>query len=193
MRIIAGSARGRKIEAPTGENTRPTGDRVKEALFGILQREVPGASVLDLFGGSGSLALEAISRGAERATVNDAQRDCTSLVAKNAEALGFGDRIDIAQMDWKRCLASLAGRGAHFDLIFLDPPYATDLAQRALEAIGTQALLADGGIAVVERDARSVWQPDDLERVGLEAYDDRRYGATWLSFVRKRQNDEVTT
>lgn len=184
VRIIAGSARGRKIATLAGKQTRPTSDRVKESLFGILQRDLPGATVLDLFAGSGNLTFEALSRGASRAVANDNSRESTSIIVQNAALLGFEDRIDVKQMDYRRCLSSLAANGAQFDLIFLDPPYATDFAICALVEIGKHALLAPDGIAVVERDAQTIWDAEALTPVGLQAADTRRYGSTYLEFIR---------
>ena len=123
MRIIAGKARGRQIEAPEGRNTRPTLDRVRENLFNILQMRIRGASVLDLFAGSGALSLEAISRGAEKAVLCDNDRSANRIQHRNAEALGFSGQTEILLSDWKKAVRLLSDRGETFDLIFLDPPY----------------------------------------------------------------------
>ena len=104
MRIIAGKARGRQIEAPEGRNTRPTLDRVRENLFNILQMRIRGAAVLDLFAGSGALSLEAISRGAEKAVLCDNDRGANRTEHRNAEALGFSGQTEILLSDWKKAV-----------------------------------------------------------------------------------------
>ena len=109
MRIIAGKARGRQIEAPEGRNTRPTLDRVRENLFNILQMRIRGASVLDLFAGSGALSLEAISRGAEKAVLCDNDRSANRIQHRNAEALGFSGQTEILLSDWKKAYLSATG------------------------------------------------------------------------------------
>ena len=124
MRIIAGEARGRVIEAPTGLRTRPTLDRVRENLFNILQADVPGSRVLDLFAGSGALSLEALSRGAASAVLVDSDRNAFRVQKKNIEALRYQDRTRQFCCDWHKALQELKEREAFFDLVFLDPPYA---------------------------------------------------------------------
>ena len=123
MRIIAGEARGRVIDAPSGLQTRPTLDRVRENIFNILQYEVPGSHVLDLFAGSGALSLEAISRGAADAVLVDSDRNACLTQKNNAEKLRFDDRIRILHCDCRKALETLKKEEAVFDLVFLDPPY----------------------------------------------------------------------
>ena len=124
MRIIAGDARGRKIEAPEGRDTRPTLDRVRENLFNMLQGEIAGSRVLDLFAGSGALSFEALSRGAETACLVDHDRKAIAVEKKNAQTLGYQDRIQIIQADWRKALKDIENARLNFDLVFLDPPYA---------------------------------------------------------------------
>lgn len=128
MRIIAGEARGRRIEAPAGRNTRPTLDRIRENMFNILQADIPGSRILDLFAGSGALSLESISRGAAEAVLVDSDRKAHMVQKQNAETLRFDDRIRLYCCDWSRAVRTLCEEGRKFDIIFLDPPYAmTDL------------------------------------------------------------------
>ena len=177
MRIIAGSARGRQIAAPKGLATRPTLDRVRESLFGILQFSLEGARVLDLYAGSGSLGLEALSRGAASAVFNDRDRTCCEIVRKNLETLNLSDHAAILQLDALAAVSRLAG-GQAFDLAFLDPPY-RDGAQEALTALFRQGLIAPGGQVVVEH----AWQepPRDMPELFV-CTDARKYGDTGLSF-----------
>ena len=128
MLIIAGEARGRQIAAPEGRNTRPTLDRVRENIFNMLQADVPGSRVLDLFAGSGALSLEALSRGAVSAVLVDSDRKANMVQKKNAETLRYTDRTRILLSDWKKAVRVLQEEQQVFDLVFLDPPYCmTDL------------------------------------------------------------------
>ena len=128
MRIIAGEARGRQIIAPEGRNTRPTLDRVRENIFNMLQTEVPGSRVLDLFAGSGALSLEAISRGAESAVLVDSDRKANMVQKRNIETLRYTEKARVLLCDWKKAVGILREEGQKFDLVFLDPPYCmTDL------------------------------------------------------------------
>ena len=126
MRIIAGEARGRIIEAPSGRNTRPTLDRIRENLFNIIQQDVPGSRVLDLFAGSGALSLEALSRGASFAVMADHDRNACGVIRNNIEKLRCSDRTSVLCCDWHQALAKLVREEDRFDLVFLDPPYAME-------------------------------------------------------------------
>jgi 16S rRNA (guanine966-N2)-methyltransferase len=150
MRIIAGTARGRTLVTPKGRSTRPTQDYVRESLFNIIQRDVPEAVVLDLFAGSGALALESISRGAAKAALADCSRQAIECIRRNAETLGFSDRTTILHGDWRAAADRLSAAGFRFDLVFLDPPY--DLTQYAeiTEALHNRALLAQEALIIVE-------------------------------------------
>jgi 16S rRNA (guanine966-N2)-methyltransferase len=183
-RIIAGSAGGRRIETPKGSDTRPTSDRVREALFSALEaRDVlDGAAVLDLFAGSGALGLEAASRGAASVVLVDSARAAVQVARRNAAALGL-PAVRVVQAP---VLRYLAGPAAPADLALLDPPYALDedaLAE-VLRALDGEHLAA-GALVVVERDARSPqprWPP------GWTADGVRRYGdtAVWTALARLR-------
>ncbi len=150
MRIIAGSARGRTIVAPKGHQTRPTLDFVRESLFNIIQRDVPGASVLDLFAGSGALALEALSRGADTAVLADKSREAIACISRNIETLGFSSRASAYQGDWRLLPARLADKSYVFDLVFLDPPY--DLVHYAemADSLMRHGLLKPDALIVIE-------------------------------------------
>ena len=124
MRIIAGEARGRTIEAPAGNHTRPTLDRVRENLFNMIQADVPGSRVLDLFAGSGALSLEALSRGASFAVLADNDRNASETQKKNIALLRWQERTRQFRCDWRAALSELQKENEVFDLIFLDPPYA---------------------------------------------------------------------
>lgn len=150
MRIIAGSARGRSFDAPQGRDTRPTLDRVKEAIFGSIQFQVPGAVVLDLFSGSGNMGLEALSRGAAEAICVDASPTCAALIRKNGQKLGLLEGLTVRNADYRSALSDLASRKQTVDIVFLDPPYASGFAADAAERVFREGLLGPNGIVIVE-------------------------------------------
>jgi 16S rRNA (guanine(966)-N(2))-methyltransferase RsmD len=146
MRIVGGDWRGRKLETPKGDDVRPTTDMVKESMFNIVQFEVAGARVLDLFCGTGQLGLEALSRGAERCVFVDTDRDSIELTRRNIEKCGASDRAEVTRGD---AIAYLE-RAKPFDIVLLDPPYGTGLLEKALNAIITFDILTKDGIILCE-------------------------------------------
>ena len=175
MRVIAGKYRGLTLAEFKGRDIRPTADRVKESLFNILSAEVSGARVLDLFCGSGNLGIEAISRGAEFAHFNDISKDSIAVLNKNLSRLK-DNNYSVTTLDYSVCLA----RAGKFDIIFIDPPYAAEHGVNALKIIAQGNNLTEDGIAVFERD-KSFGE----EISGLEKYDERKYGKTYLTFFRR--------
>ncbi len=177
-RIIAGSAGGRRLRTPPGAGTRPTSDRVREALFSALDARdlLAGARVLDLYAGSGALGLEALSRGAAAVVLVESDRGAASVVRANAEALGFGTTATVVTTTVERAVALPAD--VPFDLVLLDPPYAVDEAvlDRVLARLA-QAWLAPGAMVVLERSSRS---PEPGWPARLVAEKPRRYGETTL-------------
>ncbi|HET7484800.1 MAG TPA: RsmD family RNA methyltransferase [Solirubrobacterales bacterium] len=175
MRVIAGELGGRRLVAPRGWKVRPTSDRAREAIFSVLGARVEGAAVLDLFCGTGALAIEALSRGAARATLVD--RD-TRAALGNVENLGLGERVELVRADVTRWLSGLPGGedAPRFDLVFVDAPYR--LADRVGQELDTHLprLLNPGGRAIVESGARRPLRIDSLPRLRQ-----RRYGAADVS------------
>lgn len=175
MRVIAGELRGQSLVAPRGWKVRPTSDRVREAIFSALGERVLEATVLDLYCGTGALAIEALSRGAERAVLVD--RD-TRPALGNVERLGLGERTELVRSDAGRWLDQVSGlpETGKFDLVFVDAPYR--LADRVTDSLNTHLpqLLAPGGRAVVESGAGKPLRIDSLERIRQ-----RRYGAADVS------------
>lgn len=152
MRIITGSARGIVLDTPNGEEiTRPTADRVKEALFSMLRFDVEGRKVLDLFAGSGQLGLEALSRGAAKAVFIDISRESVDVILKNAAKTKLRNRCVVSSSDFKVFLNSAVGR-EKYDVIFLDPPYSSNCMKEALSIIQSGNLLATNGVIVCESD-----------------------------------------
>lgn len=168
MRVITGSARGMTLRTLEGDNVRPTTDRVKEAIFSILQFDLEGKRVLDLFAGSGQLGIEALSRGAAKATFVDSERSSIAVVKENLQKTRLADKADIVQTD---AFAFLRMTAAEFDIVLLDPPYSTGLLQRALEAVSDN--VAPGGIVICE----SPFGEEMPEESGeLKKYREYKYG-----------------
>lgn len=181
MRIIGGKHRGRVLTEFKGEAIRPTADRVKESVFNILSREIAGARVLDLFCGSGALGLECISRGAKEAVFNDCSKDSVAVLTANIKKLGEGEVCTVRALDYLACLSALQGK---FDIVFLDPPYRFDYGVKAAEEIARRGLLAEDGVIVYERD--KPFEESVAESCGLRVADVRKYGKTYVSFLRKQ-------
>ena len=179
MRIVAGSARGRTLKAPRGADViRPTSDKVRQAIFNVLGQWCEGQQVLDLFCGTGALALEALSRGAARAVLVDSGREASLLARENAAALGFSEQVEVFQIPAEKGIARLAARGARFELIFADPPYAQAAVDSLLVWLTTHALLAPAGRLVIEHSKHE----QAPERAGLfTRVDQRIFGETVVS------------
>ena len=173
MRIITGRARGARLKTPKGLLTRPTSDRVKESLFSILGGRVAGRRVLDLFAGTGSLGLEALSRGAASAVFVD--RATEAVLRENAEHTRLGETARILRGDVFSALARLAAEGAVFDLVFCDPPYHKGLWERALTALDASPVLSEGALVIVESGEDEKEIPP-LSRLSLVR--EERYGHT---------------
>lgn len=187
MRIIAGTARGRRFDAPKGMDTRPTLDRVKEAVFGSIQFDLPGSRVLDLFSGSGNLGFEAASRGAAKVICNDYNRDCAEQIRANAKLLALDSIVQVSCKDFRACLNDLARAGERFDFVFLDAPYKDGTAQQAAEQIFSLDLLAPNGRIILEHADKL---PPNLTTPQARLTQTRRYGSCAVS-VYERANDEA--
>ncbi|MBQ7370016.1 MAG: 16S rRNA (guanine(966)-N(2))-methyltransferase RsmD [Clostridia bacterium] len=179
MRIIGGKFRSRVLAEFTGNAVRPTSDRAKESLFNILALKIRGKRVLDLFSGSGALGLESLSRDASEVVFNDFSKESISILKRNLSALKIeiGKEAKIYNYDYLTCLNAVQGE---FDIIFIDPPYKYDYGVPAMTKIVERRLLSDDGIIVYERD-----KPFDGEVSGLDKYDERKYGKTYLTFFRR--------
>lgn len=150
-RIIAGAGKGRRLRTPAGEATRPTGARVRQSLFDILARVIPGCRFLDVFAGNGSVGLEALSRGAARVVLVDRGAAAVEAARENARALArAGGEVQVHRQDARTALTALADQGMQFDVVYLDPPYASDLYEPLLSLLAEGPLLAEGGVAVAE-------------------------------------------
>ena len=179
MRVITGKARGVTLKTPEGLQTRPTTDRVKEALFSIIQFDIPAASVLDLFGGTGQLGIEALSRGAKRAVFVDESDKACRLIQENLRRTRMEGEGAVVRGDY---LAYLSRCREKFDIIFLDPPYAEVFLENALKRIAEIDILQSGGIIVTERPLGKDL-PYNFE--GYERSKDYKYGNTLITLYRK--------
>jgi 16S rRNA (guanine966-N2)-methyltransferase len=187
MRIIAGTARGRRLVSP-GSGTfdiRPTSDRAREALFNILAREVAGARVLDLFAGTGALGLEALSRGAESAVFVDKGRSAVSLISKNIQLCGFWEKSVVLPRDLTGSLSFLQPytTAGGFSLVFIDPPYKTLLAEPIILELGKGDIVRAGGLVVAESRSGSRL-PAEISLFSL--VDQRVYGEAGFWFYKKK-------
>ena len=183
MRVISGSAKGVTLKTPDGMQTRPTADRVKEALFSIIQFEIPGASVLDLFAGTGQLGIEALSRGAKNAVFVDAADKACRLVQENLQKTKLMESSEVVRSDY---LAYLNSCRKKFNIILLDPPYAEIFLENALKLITKIDILQNGGIIVTER---PVGKELNVEFPGFSRSKDYKYGSTLLTIFRKETEE----
>ena len=172
MRVITGTARGRKLEAPKGRSTRPTTDRVKESIFNIIQFDIEGRRVLDLFAGSGQMGIECLSRGAESCVFVESDPSAQKVVERNIAATGFEGSSRLIRGDAFGALSGL--RGQKFGLILLDPPYGGELLNQALRQIAEIDILQTGGIIVCESAREDLIQPLEEPYRVKKQY---RYGA----------------
>ena len=179
MRVISGSARGVALKTPDGSKTRPTADRVKEAMFSIIQFDLPGARVLDLFGGTGQLGIEALSRGAKFSGFVDQGAQACALIRENLKRTRFENSAKVIQSDYDLYLRKNSDK---FDIILLDPPYAEVFLENSLKIISEIDILQSGGIIVAER---PLGKEIPCEFSGLVRSKDYKYGNTLLTIFRK--------
>lgn len=174
MRIITGSAKGKRLETLEGEATRPTSERIKEAIFSSIQFEIEDRRVLDLFAGSGQMGLEALSRGAARATFIDSSREAMEIVKKNARLTGLDGDCHYLVSDWKNYIRKASGR-EQFDLVFVDPPYAMKCCAEAADYLAEREVIISGAIVVLESGEEEI-SPDDERLLGYEVIKSTHYG-----------------
>ena len=180
MRVIAGAAGGIRLLTPEGMQTRPTIERVKEAIFSSVHFRLPGMRVLDLFAGTGQMGIEALSRGAAWADFVDCRSEACALVRKNLERTGLADRAAVHCLDYAQFLRQSR---EPYDLILLDPPYAENFLENALKTISEIDILANDGIIITERSAD---RPMEADFPGLTLQKDRRYGTVRIRTFGKR-------
>ena len=181
MRVVGGTARSIPLKSRDGLDTRSTSDRVKEAIFNILQFDVPGASVLDLFGGSGQLAIEALSRGARSAVIVDNSPEALAVIRENLRRTNLEQGASVVRADY---LAYLDRCRERFSIILLDPPYREKFLETALKRISEIDILKSGGIIVCEKPADKILSP---AYGGIRHAKDYRYGKTAISIFRREE------
>lgn len=186
MRIITGSARGTKLKSLPGIETRPTAEKVKEAVFSIIQFDIEGRHVLDLFAGTGQLGLEALSRGAADAVFTDNSKQAAALITENAEKCKLSQLSDIRNADYRSVIQSLPKK--KFGIVFIDPPYLSGQLQRALETISSVDIMSENGIIICESD-KTDKLPDGLR--GLVKGKEYLYGGTKITlYTASGEKDE---
>lgn len=184
IRVIAGSAKGRRLKLVPGDSTRPVMDRVKEAVFSILGRGVRDALFLDLFAGTGSVGIEALSRGAEQAVFVEMDRLAVRTIQQNLTITGLGDRAAIRRTDVLALLRQ-SPPADPYDYIYVAPPQYRDLWRRTLEALDANpGWVPEGTVVIVQIDPKEY---DETEFKHLEVYDERQYGKTQVIFYRRRE------
>jgi len=182
VRVIAGQAKGRKLKAVKGITTRPTADRVKEALFNILRERIDDCYFLDLYAGTGSIGIEALSRGAKKAFFVDAEKQAVQVIKENLFLTNFIEQAEIYQQNVSKATLLLGKKNQQFDLIFLDPPYYQGLEEQTLKAIEHNNLLQEQGLVIVEHLHKNSL-PSTVENLCLMRSE--KYGDTSLSFYQK--------
>lgn len=179
MRIIAGEAKGKRLECRKGTDTRPTQDSIKESLFSIITPYITDSRFLDLFSGTGNIALEALSRGAKRAVMIEKDQEALKYIIKNINNLGYENRSRAYKNEVLRAIEILGRKGEKFDIIFMDPPYKDEVCERVMRAVSKAGLLADNGLIICEHHMYE----DMSEEVGkFKKTDERKYGKKVVTF-----------
>ena len=189
MRIITGKAKGIRLVTLEGETTRPTAERVKEAVFSMLQFDIEGRRVLDLFAGSGQLGLEALSRGAQKATFVDGSREATAIITANAQKTHLYKQSNVLCMDWKQYIKSAKGRN-QFDIVFLDPPYALRLLPKVTAELYDADMLAEGALVVCE-DEEGGLENDVMVEARYDLVKTSRYGRVHITILTPKADEEA--
>jgi 16S rRNA (guanine966-N2)-methyltransferase len=192
MRVISGSARGRKLKSPKSSETRPIMDRVKTALFDILAPEIMGMRVLDLFAGTGAVGIEALSRGAESATFIERSPEAWRLVRENLALTNLSDRAEVLRVDAFTYLQQAAATGRRFDLVYIAPPQYVNMAAQALMQLDAAPLTEPDGLVIVQIHPQERAELDTLTFKRLRRYDERRYGSTLLLFYTHDEESHAT-
>ena len=184
MRIISGKARGTKLYTLDGTATRPTLDRVKESLFNIIQNDIEDSTSLDLFSGSGAIGLEFLSRGAKRAVLCDSSKDAIKIIKQNVQKTHFEEKVEVYNMEFTKLVERLQNQ--KFDIIYIDPPYATDFIKISLEKIIEYELVNENTKIIVETDDETRIL-NQIEKMDVEITDKRKYGRATIIFLKYRK------
>jgi 16S rRNA (guanine966-N2)-methyltransferase len=185
MRVIAGEFGGRKLAAPKGDAVRPTSDRVKEALFSMIAERLPGAKIVDVFAGTGSLGIEALSRGAREGLFFESSAEAAKVIGENLDALHTSGRARLVRADYRAAMAKNSGYGA--DIVFVDPPYASELYAEAMQSLVAYDMMVIGGIAALESANDG---DEDAEYRGFALIKKKRYGKTFIRLYERTGETE---
>ena len=181
MRIISGKARGTKLYTLEGMNTRPTLDRVKESIFNIIQNEIDGAKVLDLFAGSGAIGLEFLSRGAKEAVLCDKSKEAIEVIRKNINKIHMEEKTKVFNTDFETCLEKIKNQQS--DIIYLDPPYATNYIVKSLKKIIEFGIITKDSTIIIETDDEKRILKE-IENLEIKIVDKRKYGRATIIFLK---------
>ena len=184
MRIISGTARGTRLYTLEGQTTRPTLDRVKESIFNIIQNEVPNSIFLDLFSGSGSIGLEAASRGAKKVILCDKSKEAIKIISKNIEKTHLSKKVELYNLDYELLLKTKVRE--NLDIVYIDPPYDSDFAIKSVEILINKKLVNENSIIIIETDNEKKIL-EGLEKKQVEITDERKYGRAVLIFLKIRK------
>ncbi|MFZ7132058.1 MAG: 16S rRNA (guanine(966)-N(2))-methyltransferase RsmD [Eubacteriales bacterium] len=179
MRVITGVAKGRKLSSPKNDRIRPTTDRIKESLFNIISLRVEGSTFLDCFSGTGSIGIEAMSRGAKTVFFIDNHKESIQIIHKNLMDTGFSRKANVLAMDIQRGFEALSKKSLKFDIIFMDPPYNMDIIPQCIQGILQYHLLSDEGCIIAEHDKNLSLQDEILY---CQRKETRFYGSTGITF-----------
>ncbi len=186
MRIITGKAKGIKLETLPGDNTRPTSERAKEAIFSMLQFDLEGREVLDLFAGSGQMGLEAVSRGAASATFVDKSKDASAVISKNIEKTKLGESCRLVCSDALDYIRAFRGR-KKYDIVFIDPPYALRVAAQMIKALFEADMLKETSIIVAESEEADIFEKDPELKEKFEILRCTKYGVAHITVMTPRK------
>ena len=181
MRIISGKAKGTKLYTLEGNTTRPTLDRVKESFFNIIQNEIVGSNFLDMFSGSGAIGLEAASRGAKKVILCEKDKNAIKILEKNIEKTHLENEIIFYKEDFKKVIEKLTEK---LDIVYLDPPYKTNLAYEAAKSLIENNLLKKESLIIIETDEEKIVE-EQIKKLNVEVINKRKYGRIHLIFLNK--------
>ncbi len=184
MRVIAGKWKSKILNSPKTNKTRPTLDRIKEALFSIITPYIKDAVVLDLFAGTGNLGIEALSRGAKFVYFNDVNYEAVKVIYSNVQLTNYENYVKITKKDYDKCLKSLIDENVQFDIIFLDPPYESKIEEKCLNTISDSTLIHEDTIIILESDKEKIFN-ENID--GLCLIDKRTYGRVMLRIYKREE------
>ena len=183
MKIITGIAKGMNLETLEGDATRPTSQRVKEAIFSMIQFDIEGATVLDLFAGSGQMGLEALSRGAKKATFCDSSRQATEIVIKNAKKAKLFEKCRVSTCDYTQMIRGIAGK-EKYNIVFIDPPYKDDCISNALDLLVKADALEENAFVICENGGQNVFGDNESLEKLFAVYKQSRYSVSYVTVLR---------